>query len=120
MSEASRLTTTAYLNGDPAARPRSRHRSSSGFHPQRSRWPAAIFLGAEPLALAVGSDDKVDQVPQPGCHLVSPASRRAALSAVEAARDIPGSRLRIIATLAIANQATHVSWAMYVIQPLAE
>jgi hypothetical protein len=33
---------------------------------------------------------------------------------------MPGSRFRIIQTLAIANQATQVSWAMYVIQPLAD
>jgi hypothetical protein len=33
---------------------------------------------------------------------------------------MPGACLRIIQTLAIANQTTHVSWAMYVIQPLAE
>jgi hypothetical protein len=32
----------------------------------------------------------------------------------------PVSRLRSIATLANANQATQVSWAMYVTQPLAE
>ena len=55
-----------------------------------------------------------------GCHVLPGASRRAALSAVEAVRDMPGSRLRIIQTLAIANQATQVNWAMYVIQPLAE
>ena len=60
-----------------------------------------------------------DHLPQPRCHM-SPALVELRYRQSRRPGTLPGSRLRIIATLAIANQATQVSWAMYVIQPLAE
>jgi hypothetical protein len=81
-----------------------------------------LVVGSNPTRLASNPERKgARRVARAGA-LIRPnvAYRVADPRVAAAATDTPGSCLRIIQELAIANQATHVSWAMYVIQPLAE